>query len=100
EFRERKQTSGKHERASAISELKERIVAEYLPEDGESKYTPEEVSAAFYALEERAVRDLILDGKRIDGRGLKQTRAIECQVGYLPRTHGSAIFQRGETQAL
>jgi polyribonucleotide nucleotidyltransferase len=100
EFRERKQTSGKHERAARISELKDRIVAEYLPEDKEPKYTPEQVSAAFYALEERSVRDLILDGKRIDGRSIKQIRPIHCDVGYLPRTHGSAIFQRGETQAL
>src|SRR4029077_15507598 len=53
-----------------------------------------------YALEERAVRDLILDGKRIDGRSMKQIRTITCEVGVLPRTHGSAIFTRGETQSL
>jgi polyribonucleotide nucleotidyltransferase len=100
EFRERKQTAGKHERAARISELKERIVAEYLPEGKEPKFAPEDVAAAFYALEERSVRDLILEGKRIDGRSVKQIRAIECSVGYLPRTHGSAVFQRGETQAL
>ncbi len=50
------------------------IFAEYLPEDGEAKYTPEQVSAAFDALEERVVRDLILEGKRIDGRNTKQLR--------------------------
>ena len=58
------------------------------------------MSAAFYALEERVVRDLILEGKRIDGRNTKQIRPINCEVGLLPRTHGSALFQRGETQAL
>jgi polyribonucleotide nucleotidyltransferase len=100
EFRERKQTAGKAERADSIKELRERIFAEYLPEDGEAKYTPEQVSAAFYALEERVVRDLILEGKRIDGRTVKQIRPIQCEVAVLPRTHGSAIFQRGETQAL
>ncbi len=100
DFRQRKQTPGKHERSAAISELKERIVAEYLPEGKETAHAPEEVSAAFYALEERSVRDLILEGKRIDGRDVKQIRPIWCEVGYLPRTHGSAIFQRGETQAL
>lgn len=100
EFRERKQTSGKHDRADKIRELRERLVAEYVPEDKESKYTPEQVSAAFAALEERVVRDLILEGKRIDGRNPKQIRQITCEVGVLPRTHGSAIFQRGETQAL
>jgi len=58
------------------------------------------VAQAFEALEERVVRSLILEGKRIDGRGVKDLRPIECEVGVLPRTHGSAIFQRGETQAL
>ncbi|HEY7426733.1 MAG TPA: polyribonucleotide nucleotidyltransferase [Gemmataceae bacterium] len=100
EFRERKQTAGKAERADSIKELRERIFAEYLPEDGEAKYTPEQVSAAFYALEERMVRDLILEGKRIDGRNPKQLRQIDCEVALLPRVHGSALFQRGETQAL
>jgi polyribonucleotide nucleotidyltransferase len=100
EFKERKQTPGKADRAAAIKELRDRIVAEYLPQDGESKYTPEQVSSAFSALEERVVRDLILEGKRIDGRGVKALRQITCEVAVLPRTHGSAVFQRGETQAL
>src|SRR6185437_2363321 len=88
EFRERKQTSGKAERADSIKELRERIFAEYLPESGDSKFTPEEVSAAFSALEERVVRDLILEGKRIDGRNPKQLREITCDVAVLPRDHG------------
>jgi len=100
EFKVRKQTAGKAERAAAIKELKERVIQEFLPEDKETKYTPEQVSASFYGLEERVVRDLILEGKRIDGRGLKQVRSIWCEVSTLPRTHGSALFQRGETQAL
>jgi polyribonucleotide nucleotidyltransferase len=100
DFKERKQTSGKHERAAAITALRERIFDEYLPKDKEPVHAPEAVAAAFYALEERAVRDLILEGKRIDGRSIKQIRPIACEVNYLPRTHGSAIFQRGETQAL
>ncbi len=100
EFRQRKQTEGKAERADSIKTLRERINAEYLPEDGEAKYTPAQVSFAFSALEERVVRDLILEGKRIDGRNVKQLRNIECEVAVLPRVHGSAIFQRGETQAL
>jgi polyribonucleotide nucleotidyltransferase len=100
EFRERKQTAGKADRAESINELRERIFAEYLPEEGEAKYTPAQVSAAFAALEERVVRDLILEGKRIDGRNPKQLRPISCEVALLPRVHGSAVFQRGETQAL
>src|SRR5439155_16952749 len=90
----------KHLRADKIRELKEKVVAEFLPENGESLYTPAQVSGAFAALEERIVRDLILEGKRIDGRNTKQIRNIYCEVGVLPRTHGSAIFQRGETQSL
>jgi polyribonucleotide nucleotidyltransferase len=99
EFRELKQTTGKHARADAVRGLKDRIKTEFLP-DGGKEHTPGQVSSALEALEERVVRDLILDGKRIDGRGLKDLRNISCEVGVLPRTHGSAIFQRGETQAL
>jgi polyribonucleotide nucleotidyltransferase len=100
EFRERKQTAGKHARADAVRELKERIRADLLPENGEAKYAPAQVSMALEALEERVVRDLILDGTRLDGRPHKQLRQITCEVGVLPRTHGSAVFSRGETQAL
>src|SRR5262249_18104688 len=100
EFKDRKQTTGKADRADRIRELKDKVVAEFLPEDKEPEYTPAQVSAAFYALEERVVRDLILEGKRIHARGPKPIRPIHCDVSTLPRTHGSAVFQRGETQAL
>ncbi len=101
EFRQRKQTPGKADRAAAIKELKERVLKDFEPREGAAaEYTPAQVSAAFSHLEERVVRDLTLEGKRIDGRSLKQIRPITCEVGVLPRTHGSAIFQRGETQAL
>src|SRR5262249_17726676 len=84
-------------------ELRERVFKEFLPEEpraGAPEYTPGQVTSALEGLEERVVRDLILEGKRIDGRTPKDLRAISCEVGILPRTHGSAIFQRGETQAL
>jgi len=100
EFKTRKLTSGKHARADAIKELREKVDAEFCPKEGEAKFPANEVAAAFSALEERIVRDLIQEGKRIDGRTPKQLRAIECEVGVLPRVHGSAIFQRGETQSL
>ncbi|MCI0738217.1 MAG: polyribonucleotide nucleotidyltransferase [Gemmataceae bacterium] len=100
EFRRLKQTSGKAARAEQISSLRERVYAEYIPENGVGQYTPEQVAKAFEALEERIVRDLILEGKRIDGRGTKDIRAIACEVNVLPTTHGSALFTRGETQAL
>jgi polyribonucleotide nucleotidyltransferase len=100
ELRQRKQTSGKHDRAARIKELRDQAFDEHLPENGTPAHTPEQATAAFEALEERVVRDLILEGKRIDGRGTKDLRSITCEVSVLPRTHGSAVFQRGETQAL
>src|SRR5690606_2133464 len=64
-------------------------------------FTADDVAKAFGNLEYDIVRDLILDGKpRIDGRDLKTVRPISIEVGALPRTHGSALFTRGETQAL
>ncbi len=60
-----------------------------------------ELKGAFKALEKFQLRDLVLrQRRRIDGRGLKEVRPITCEVGLLPRTHGSALFTRGETQAL
>src|SRR5262249_37032719 len=100
ELAERKLTSGKHERADRVAELRDRIAAEYLPETGEPKYPAERVAEAFHHLEQHVVRELILQGKRVDGRNPKQLRNIDCEVSVLPRTHGSAIFTRGETQAL
>jgi polyribonucleotide nucleotidyltransferase len=100
DLRERKLTPGKIERRDRVAELYEQAKAEYAPADGEAKYTPAQVQVAMEQLEERVVRDLLLEGKRLDGRGLKDLRQITCEVGLLPRTHGSALFQRGETQAL
>ena len=95
-LRTAKQTAGKHDRAAKVKELKDQVLAEFPPKDGE----PNHAAAAFDELEQRVVRELILDGQRIDGRSPKQIRSIWCEVDVLPRTHGSAIFQRGETQAL
>jgi polyribonucleotide nucleotidyltransferase len=100
EFRELKQTPGKQARAEKIRDFRERITKEHVPEEGQGPYTAEQVRAALDALEERTVRELILEGKRIDGRTTKELRPISCEVRVLPRTHGSALFTRGETQAL
>jgi polyribonucleotide nucleotidyltransferase len=102
DLRERKLTKGKIERRDRVEELTAKIMAEFAPAegDGEAKYTPGQVAAALEQLEERVVRDLLLEGTRLDGRPLQQVRPIACEVGLLPRTHGSALFQRGETQAL
>lgn len=95
-MRAAKQTPGKHDRAAKVHELKEKILADFAAQEDGAAF----VSAAFGELEQRVVRELILDGVRIDGRNPKQLRPISCEVSVLPRTHGSAIFQRGETQAL
>lgn len=70
-------------------------------EENPGEYTSNDVSSAMKGLEKDVVRRSIIDGNpRIDGRKTDQVRAIDCQIGVLPRTHGSALFTRGETQAL
>jgi polyribonucleotide nucleotidyltransferase len=100
-FRQVKQTSGKHARAEAVAALKDRAKAEMIPDASAANAVASSVfSQAWHRLEEQVVRDLILAGTRADGRGNKELRAIHCEVDVLPRVHGSALFQRGETQAL
>ncbi|MDM9632770.1 polyribonucleotide nucleotidyltransferase [Robiginitalea aurantiaca] len=91
--------SAKHERSEAFSALKDEIKASFdeatLEEHGEL------ISRYFYKTEKEAIRNLILDeGLRLDSRKTDEIRPIWCEVDYLPSTHGSAIFTRGETQAL
>lgn len=100
-FKTAKQTGGKHARADAVSALKEKVVAELIPDPtAAGAIKPDQFSTAWHQLEERIVRDLILAGTRADGRDGKTLRDISCRVDVLPRVHGSAVFQRGETQAL
>jgi polyribonucleotide nucleotidyltransferase len=89
-------------RHEAVDAVKERVLGHFGAQGGESsKYSPQQVGGVFKELEGKIVRWNILDtGKRIDGRDVKTVRPIVCEVGVLPRTHGSALFTRGETQAL
>jgi polyribonucleotide nucleotidyltransferase len=100
QLRDLKQIVGKADRNKATKELRDRTIAELCPPDQVSEYTPAQLKGAYSGVEERVVRELILDGKRPDGRGPGDIRPIHCEVSLLPRTHGSALFQRGETQAL
>ncbi|VTR99955.1 polyribonucleotide nucleotidyltransferase [Tuwongella immobilis] len=100
EFKARKLTPGKLERAAKISELKSQVMQEYLPAGAEPRYPESVVKQAFEQFEERIFREIVLSGGRIDGRQPKEIRPISCEVGVLPRVHGSALFTRGETQAL
>jgi polyribonucleotide nucleotidyltransferase len=90
----------KQERYAALDAIKEAALAEFAPEGSEEGLS-DEVNTLFEDLKYRTVRDNILSGKpRIDGRDTKTVRGLDIQVGVLPRTHGSALFTRGETQAL
>jgi polyribonucleotide nucleotidyltransferase len=90
----------KQARVTRLAEIRQ--AAQAALSGGENpQYTKDQVTTELHNLEYRLVRDMILAGKpRIDGRDLKTVRPISIEVGALPRTHGSAIFTRGETQAL
>ena len=95
------QHTDKGQRHEAVGEVKKMVMETLAPQDGESSWSADEVKDAFYKLEKDHVRNEILSGKpRIDGRDLTTVRPIHIEVGTLPRTHGSAIFTRGETQAM
>ncbi|MCO5082142.1 MAG: polyribonucleotide nucleotidyltransferase [Rhizobiaceae bacterium] len=92
----------KQARYAAVDAAKAKVKATLLPEGAESaRWTAEQVGSVFKELQAKIVRWNILDtGSRIDGRDLKTVRPIVAEVGVLPRTHGSALFTRGETQAI
>ncbi|MGH6846673.1 MAG: polyribonucleotide nucleotidyltransferase, partial [Methylocella sp.] len=101
ELREAYKITAKQDRHDAIDAAKAKVFAALLPDDGEQKFSTEQVAEAFHDLQAKVVRWNILDtGIRIDGRDVKTVRPIVAEAGVLPRTHGSALFTRGETQAL
>lgn len=91
-------TPAKHERAAAVSAAKKEVKAALAEEyAGREK----EVGATLEELESDTLRQMVVkENRRVDGRGLTDIRPITCEVSILPRTHGSALFTRGETQAL
>ncbi|QGM99435.1 polyribonucleotide nucleotidyltransferase [Methylocystis parvus] len=91
----------KQDRYAAVDAVKAKVLAAIFPEGETTNFTKEEVAEVFKELQAKVVRWNILDtGVRIDGRDVKTVRPIVAEVGVLPRTHGSALFTRGETQAL
>ncbi len=91
--------TGKQERHRKIEEVAEAVRSSFTEEERLEKAPL--IAEAFKNLEKKIVRGKILrDRLRIDGRGLEDIRQISCEVGVLPRTHGSAVFTRGETQVL
>jgi len=111
---ELKQIPNKQERNAAVEELSEQVGAEYCEVAGSPEAAVADASGdkagpkcqrsifrrVFEKIEGQVVRKLLLEGKRPDGRGYNDVRQITCEVGILPRTHGSALFTRGETQSL
>jgi polyribonucleotide nucleotidyltransferase len=101
ELRAAYKITAKQLRYNAVDAVKAKVNAALFPADSEPKFTKERVAEAFHDLQAKVVRWNVLDtGLRIDGRDLKTVRPIIAEVGILPRTHGSALFTRGETQAL
>jgi polyribonucleotide nucleotidyltransferase len=89
---------GKMERHTAIRTLKAELFEQIGPDYADRK---DEFSEIFYDLQKKTCRNLIInEGLRIDGRKFDEVRPIKCEVGILPRPHGSALFTRGETQVL
>lgn len=90
-------------RYARIAEIKAAVIAKLAAKEGEESIKPSEheVKRVFEQVEKRLVRERVLEGNpRIDGRDTRTVRPLDIQVGVLPRTHGSSLFTRGETQAL
>jgi polyribonucleotide nucleotidyltransferase len=94
--------AAKAERYKAVDVVKRKVLEQFCPEGADNaKYNKQQVAGTFKEVEAKIVRWNILDtGKRIDGRDVKTVRPILSEVGILPRAHGSALFTRGETQAI
>ena len=102
ELREAYKNTVKQDRYAAVDAVKAKVKAHFTPAEGEeAKWSSEQIATVFKELQAKIVRWNILDtSSRIDGRDLSTVRAIVSEVGILPRTHGSALFTRGETQAI
>ncbi len=94
-------TVGKLTREAAVKAVTDEVSKKLVEKFGAEKVTEFVLKDAFYYIQKEAVRRLVMkDGKRLDGRSPEAVRAISGEVGILPRAHGSALFQRGETQAI
>ncbi len=98
-FEKSLELDSKEDRQSYMNSLKDELVSQLVSEENE--ITEANIAEALEELQKKFMRDLIIEsGKRIDGRGFEDVRDIDSQVGVLPRTHGSGLFTRGQTQAL
>ena len=105
---ELKQIPDKQQRNDAVKELFEQVKMDYCPDkdspeeqkDADAVYDKAMIKRILGKIEGQVIKKLLLSGKRSDGRGYNDVRSIACEVGILPRTHGSALFTRGETQSI
>ncbi|HYE31766.1 MAG TPA: polyribonucleotide nucleotidyltransferase [Methylomirabilota bacterium] len=94
-------TTGKLAREAAVKAVTDEVSAKLIEKFGAEKVTEFVLKDAFYYIQKEAVRGLIMNQKkRLDGRALNELRGLQSEVGLLPRAHGSALFARGETQAV
>ncbi len=101
ELKAAKQIHGKTERDRACGELAERAKEAILGADPDAcEWSASDFKRAWGAVEDRLIREMLLSDRRTDGRKPDELRPVACEVGVLPRTHGSALFTRGETQAM
>ena len=95
------QISDKMDRQAAVGDVKSGAVEALASDEEDARWTAEDIKGALYKLEKNTVRQRIIKGEpRIDGRDKETVRPIHVDVGVMPRAHGSAIFTRGETQAI
>jgi len=93
--------SSKQDREKSLAEIKETVLKTLLPEDSKPTFSKTDVLLSYKNLQSSLMRKMVLaEKKRIDGRALKEIRAIDIEQAILPRTHGSSLFTRGETQSL
>jgi len=96
-----KEIKDKQERQQAMAAVRDDVIGQLQDEDDDWSEHEKDVGEVLRGIEKQSMRRQILDkGERADGRGLEDVRAISCEVGVLPRTHGSALFTRGQTQSL
>ena len=103
EMKEKVQEVDKETRDNNVSSLSEKIMNAYIEKFGEelAEENKQEIGEAIHKLEKKCVRDLIFyEHKRVDGRKIDEIRPLSCEIDLLPRTHGSALFTRGQTQVL
>ena len=103
EMKEKVQEEDKETRDNNIAELTEKIIVAYTEKFGEEQAEEHQtdLGEAIYKLEKKCVRNMIFyEHKRVDGRAIDEIRPLSCEVGLLPRVHGSALFTRGQTQVL